>query len=59
MRVCTYCSTRGFFYVLGAESPYCERCYRANRQCELTPSDAEIERFLKQERKLFGKAKKA
>lgn len=59
MRPCAYCSTRGFLCVLGAESPHCERCYRANRQCELAPPDAEIERLLKQERKLFGEAKEA
>jgi hypothetical protein len=59
MRPYAYCSTRGFLYVLGAESPHCERYYRANRQCELVPPDAEIERFLKQERKLFGEAKEA
>jgi hypothetical protein len=57
MRPCTYCSIRGFLCVLGPELPHCEQCYRANRQCELAPPDAEIERLLKQERKLFGEAK--
>jgi hypothetical protein len=59
MRPCTYCSVRDFFCVLGPELFYCEQCYRANRQCELAPPDAEIKRFLKQERKLFGEAKEA
>jgi hypothetical protein len=59
MRPCAYCSTRGFLCVLGAESPHYERCYRANRQYKLAPPDAEIERLLKQERKLFGETKEA
>ena len=59
MRAYTYCFTRGFLCVLGSELSYCERCYRANRQCELIPPDAEIERLLKQERKLFSEAKEA
>jgi hypothetical protein len=59
MRPYAYCFTRGFFCVLEAESPYCERYYRINRQCELAPPDAEIERLLKQERKLFGETKEA
>jgi hypothetical protein len=58
MRPYTYYSTRGFLYILGTESPYYERYYRANRQYELAPPDAEIERLLKQERKLFGETKK-
>jgi hypothetical protein len=58
MRLCAYCFTRGFFYILGAESPYCERYYRANRQCKLVSPDTEIERLLKQKRKLFGETKK-
>jgi hypothetical protein len=58
MRPYAYYSSRGFLYVLGAESPHCERYYRANRQCELAPPDTEIERLLKQKRKLFGEAKK-
>jgi hypothetical protein len=59
MRFCAYYFTRGFLCVLGAESSYYERYYRANRQCELASLNAEIERLLKQERKLFGEAKKA
>jgi hypothetical protein len=59
MRLCVYYFTRGFFCILGAESPYYERYYRVNRQCKLVPPDIEIERLLKQERKLFGEAKKA
>jgi hypothetical protein len=47
IRPCAYCSTRGFLYILGAESPHYERYYRANRQCELAPPNAEIERLLK------------
>jgi hypothetical protein len=59
IRPCAYYSTRGFLYILRAESPHCERYYRANRQCELAPPDTEIERLLKQKRKLFGETKKA
>jgi hypothetical protein len=59
MRPCAYYFTRGFFYILGAESPHYERYYRANRQYELASPDTEIERLLKQERKLFGETKKA
>jgi hypothetical protein len=59
MRLCAYCFTRGFLCVLRAESPYYERYYRANRQYELAPPDAEIERLFKQDRKLFSEAKKA
>jgi hypothetical protein len=58
MRFYAYYSIRGFLCVLGAESPYCERYYRANRQCKLAPPNVEIERLFKQERKLFGEAKK-
>jgi hypothetical protein len=47
MRLYAYYFTRGFFCVLGAESPYYERYYRANRQYKLVPPDAEIERLLK------------
>jgi hypothetical protein len=57
MRPCTYCFIRDFLCVLGPELPYCEQCYRANCQCELALPDAEIERFLKQERKLFSEIK--
>ena len=59
MRPYAYYFTRGFLCILKAESPYYERYYRANRQYELAPPDAEIERLLKQKRKLFGKAKEA
>jgi hypothetical protein len=58
MRLCAYYSTRGFFYILKAESPHYERYYRTNRQYKLVPPDTEIERFLKQERKLFNEIKK-
>jgi hypothetical protein len=47
MRVYIYYFTRDFLYVLDSESLYCERYYRANRQCELAPSNVEIERLLK------------
>jgi hypothetical protein len=59
IRAYTYYFTRGFFCVLGAESLYYERYYRANRQCELASPDTEIERLLKQERKLFSEIKEA
>jgi hypothetical protein len=58
MRFYAYYFSRGFLCILGAESSYCERYYRANRQYELAPPDTEIERLFKQKRKLFGEIKK-
>jgi hypothetical protein len=59
MRLCFYYFTRDFFCVFSSESPHCERCFRVNRQCELAPSDAEIERLHKEAKKLFNGVKKA
>jgi hypothetical protein len=59
MRPCFYYFIRDFLCVLSLESPYCERCFRVNRQYELVPSDAEIERLYKKIKKLFNGAKKA
>jgi hypothetical protein len=43
MRAYTYYFTRDFFCVLNSELSYYKRYYRANRQCELAPPNAEIE----------------
>jgi hypothetical protein len=59
MRLCSYYFTRGFFCVFSSESPYCERCFRVNRQYELVSFDAEIERLHKEVKKLFDGAKEA
>ena len=59
IRPCSYCFTRGFLCVLSSEFPHCERCFRINRQCELAPFDAEIERLHKKAKKLFNGAKEA
>jgi hypothetical protein len=59
MRPCFYYSIRGYLYVFSFKSAHYKRYFRVNRQCELAPSDAEIERFYKEAKKLFDGAKKA
>jgi hypothetical protein len=56
MRSCRFCISRDFFYVISNLSKYCEQCFRSKRFCELASPDAEIERLLRQKRKLFDKA---
>jgi hypothetical protein len=58
IRPCSYYFIRNFLYIFSSESPYCERCFRVNRQYKLVPSDAKIERFHKKIKKLFDRAKK-
>jgi hypothetical protein len=59
MRPCSYYFIRGFFYIFSSEFPHYKRCFRVNRQCELIPPDAEIERLHKKAKKLFDGVKEA
>lgn len=55
MRPYSYCTSRDFICVVSDASDYCERCYRANRRCELAPPTAEMERIMEQDRQMSEK----
>jgi hypothetical protein len=52
MRPCTCCLSEKVSCVMSASSDSCERCYRFNRYCDLSPPSAEIAKLSREDEKL-------
>jgi hypothetical protein len=53
MRVCSFCRTHNFLYVVAPESSYCERYFRSYLEYKLAPPDAKAERLFKKKKRLI------